>query len=195
MPPAPWPRLHPSWYACRNLRSMFKVGSGSLQYELVEGWEQLPSGFKHADVAGVCSDSNGNVYLLCRGDHPVAVSTPGSPIATYAVHRSAVDRDHEGLVAAEHRRHLCLARQDSLGSRCESEQKKTGGRPGARLAYRGACTRGKVPSISPFIIGRWRPPAARARRSTWSSTYSYSSDTVTIPSPLRSAFPLKPSSR
>ncbi len=52
---------------------MFKVGSGSLQYELVEGWEQLPSGFKHADVAGVCSDSDGNVYLFCRGDHPVMV--------------------------------------------------------------------------------------------------------------------------
>jgi sugar lactone lactonase YvrE len=52
---------------------MFKVGSGSLQYELVEGWEQLPSGYRHADVAGVCSDASGNVYLFCRGDHPVMV--------------------------------------------------------------------------------------------------------------------------
>src|SRR5215471_6661287 len=52
---------------------MFKVGSGSLQYELVEGWEQLPAGYRHADVAGVCSDSSGNVYLFCRGDHPVMV--------------------------------------------------------------------------------------------------------------------------
>jgi hypothetical protein len=39
----------------------FKVGSGSLQFELVEGWEQLPAGYRHADVAGVCTDSNGNV--------------------------------------------------------------------------------------------------------------------------------------
>ena len=31
---------------------MFKVGSGSLQYELVEGWEQLPAGYRHIDVAG-----------------------------------------------------------------------------------------------------------------------------------------------
>src|SRR4051812_2521081 len=52
---------------------MFKVGSGSLQYELVEGWEQLPAGYRHADVAGVCTDSSGNVYLFCRGDHPVMV--------------------------------------------------------------------------------------------------------------------------
>src|SRR5919199_6836505 len=51
----------------------FKVGSGALQYELVEGWEQLPAGYRHADVAGVCTDSNGNVYLFCRGDHPVMI--------------------------------------------------------------------------------------------------------------------------
>ena len=31
---------------------------------------------------------------------------------------------------------------------------------------------GNVPSISPFISGRWRPPARRAAWSTWSSTYS-----------------------
>ena len=27
----------------------------------------------HADVAGVCTDSKGNVYLFCRGDHPVMI--------------------------------------------------------------------------------------------------------------------------
>ena len=51
----------------------FRVGSGSLHYELVEGWEQLPAGYRHADVAGVCTDSGGNVYLFCRGDHPVMI--------------------------------------------------------------------------------------------------------------------------
>src|SRR5215470_7736102 len=51
----------------------FKVGTGSLQYELVEGWEQLPAGYRHADVAGVCTDSSSNVYLFCRGDHPVMI--------------------------------------------------------------------------------------------------------------------------
>ena len=50
-----------------------RFGSGSLQFELVEGWEQHPEGWSHADVAGVCTDSNGNVFLYCRGDHPVMI--------------------------------------------------------------------------------------------------------------------------
>src|SRR5206468_6559142 len=54
---------------------------------------------------------------------------------------------------------------------------------------------GSVPSTSPFMSGRWRPPSARALRSTCSSTYSYSSETVTTPSPLRSALPASPWSR
>jgi len=51
----------------------FKVGSGSLQFELVEGWEQLPAGFNHPDVAAVSTDSDGNVYLFCRAEHPVMI--------------------------------------------------------------------------------------------------------------------------
>jgi hypothetical protein len=50
-----------------------KFGEGSLQFELVEGWEQLPEGWKHRDVAGVATDSQDNVYLFCRGDHPIIV--------------------------------------------------------------------------------------------------------------------------
>jgi DNA-binding beta-propeller fold protein YncE len=50
-----------------------QIGSGSLKFEHVEGWEQLPAGWKHADVAGVCTDSDNNVYLYCRGDHPVII--------------------------------------------------------------------------------------------------------------------------
>jgi hypothetical protein len=29
----------------------FKVGSGSLRFELVEGWQQLPTNLRHADVS------------------------------------------------------------------------------------------------------------------------------------------------
>ena len=49
-----------------------RVGSGSLQYELVGNWEQLPEGWSHPDVAAVCTTPD-NVYLYCRGDHPVMV--------------------------------------------------------------------------------------------------------------------------
>jgi len=45
----------------------------ALRYEVVEGWEQLPSGYVHRDVAGVATDSEDRVYLICRGDHPIIV--------------------------------------------------------------------------------------------------------------------------
>jgi hypothetical protein len=50
-----------------------KVGSGDLQFELVPNWEQLPTGYSHPDVAAVCTDSADNVYLYCRGEHPVMI--------------------------------------------------------------------------------------------------------------------------
>ncbi len=51
----------------------FRTGSDSLKYELVEGWEQLPAGWSHPDVAAVATDSRGQVYVFGRGEHPVIV--------------------------------------------------------------------------------------------------------------------------
>ena len=45
----------------------------ALRYEVVEGWEQLPRGYVHKDVAGVAVDSEDRVYLFCRGDHPIMI--------------------------------------------------------------------------------------------------------------------------
>ena len=45
--------------------------SDALRYEPVEGWEQLPRGYEHRDVAGVAVDGEDRVFLICRGDHPV----------------------------------------------------------------------------------------------------------------------------
>jgi DNA-binding beta-propeller fold protein YncE len=47
--------------------------SGSLKFDVVEGWEQLPKDYAHRDVAGVAVDSEDRVYLICRGDHPIIV--------------------------------------------------------------------------------------------------------------------------
>jgi DNA-binding beta-propeller fold protein YncE len=47
--------------------------SPKINYSVVEGWEQLPKGFEHRDVAGVACDGEDRVYLMCRGDHPVMV--------------------------------------------------------------------------------------------------------------------------
>ncbi len=42
-------------------------------YEPVDGWERLPQGFRHRDVAGVAVDSRDRVYLITRGDSRVIV--------------------------------------------------------------------------------------------------------------------------
>ena len=42
-------------------------------YAPVPGWEQLPAGFSHPDVAAVAVDSRGDVYLFCRAEHPILV--------------------------------------------------------------------------------------------------------------------------
>ena len=47
--------------------------SGRLEYSVVAGWEQLPKGYVHRDVAGVAVDGEDRVYMICRGDHPVMV--------------------------------------------------------------------------------------------------------------------------
>ena len=48
-------------------------GQGDFRYQLVEGWEQLPQGWHHGDVAGVASDSQDRVYVFNRSEHPVIV--------------------------------------------------------------------------------------------------------------------------
>src|SRR5215211_4219528 len=52
---------------------MAVVGSGDFRYEVVEGWEQLPAGWQHKDVAGVATDSKDRVYLITRSDARVIV--------------------------------------------------------------------------------------------------------------------------
>jgi hypothetical protein len=49
------------------------VGDGTYRYEVVEGWEQLPAGWSHGDVAGVATDAQDNVYVFNRSEHPVII--------------------------------------------------------------------------------------------------------------------------
>src|SRR5438128_2147426 len=46
-------------------------------YRAVMGWEQLPQGYSHPDVAAVAVDSTDRVYLFCRAEHPVMVYERG----------------------------------------------------------------------------------------------------------------------
>src|SRR4030095_9124546 len=73
----------------------------SRTYSVVEGWEQLPAGFEHRDVAGVAVDGEDRVFLICRGDHPVLVYDPkgnfvrswGEGDFTYRTHGISVGPD------------------------------------------------------------------------------------------------------
>ena len=47
--------------------------TSGLTYGVVEGWEQLPAGYEHRDVAGVAVDGEDRIFLICRGDHPIIV--------------------------------------------------------------------------------------------------------------------------
>ncbi len=49
------------------------AGAQGIEFEVVQGWEQLPEGWSFVDVAGVATDSADRVYVFCRGEHPVIV--------------------------------------------------------------------------------------------------------------------------
>jgi hypothetical protein len=49
------------------------LGSGAYTYEPVEDWGKLPEGWRYVEVAGVDVDSQDNVYLITRGEHPIIV--------------------------------------------------------------------------------------------------------------------------
>jgi DNA-binding beta-propeller fold protein YncE len=50
-----------------------EVGSGGWRYRAEPAWAKLPSGWHFADVVGVATDAQGQVYVFNRSPHPVAV--------------------------------------------------------------------------------------------------------------------------
>jgi hypothetical protein len=77
------------------------AGTNALTYQVVEGWEQLPKGYEHRDVAGVAVDAEDRVFLICRGDHPIMVydhngkvlSSWGEGQFTYRTHGITIGPD------------------------------------------------------------------------------------------------------
>ena len=49
------------------------LGQNKVEYEVIEGWEQLPEGWTFVEVAGVATDSQDRVYAFNRGAHPMIV--------------------------------------------------------------------------------------------------------------------------
>jgi DNA-binding beta-propeller fold protein YncE len=44
-----------------------------LEYRVVEHWGKLPPGYRYQECSDVAVDSHDNVYVMCRGEHPVIV--------------------------------------------------------------------------------------------------------------------------
>lgn len=49
------------------------ASTGELRYEVIEGWEKLPDGFRHLDVVGAGVDPQDRVYVITRNDARVIV--------------------------------------------------------------------------------------------------------------------------
>ena len=52
---------------------MVEMGTGEYTYEVAEGWGTLPDGWSFKEAAAVGVDSNDNVYVFNRGEHPMMV--------------------------------------------------------------------------------------------------------------------------
>jgi len=50
-----------------------EFGAGEFRYSFVDGWAKLPSGMTFLECPGVAVDSQDNIYVLTRGEHPVIV--------------------------------------------------------------------------------------------------------------------------
>lgn len=73
----------------------------ALKYEVVDGWERLPEGYRHLDVDGVAVDAKDRVYLLTRSDARVIIYEPdgtfmrswGEDIFTPRTHGISIGKD------------------------------------------------------------------------------------------------------
>ncbi len=49
------------------------ASANRMEFDVLQGWEQLPGGWTFVEVAGVATDSADRVYVFSRGEHPVVV--------------------------------------------------------------------------------------------------------------------------
>jgi DNA-binding beta-propeller fold protein YncE len=50
-----------------------KIEMGDRHYELVQGWGEMPSGWEWGQVGAVATDSDDNVHIFTRAEHPYRV--------------------------------------------------------------------------------------------------------------------------
>ncbi len=81
------------------------LGGGNLLYDPIESWEQLPDGWSFHECPGVAVDSQDNVYVLTRGEHPIIVfDRDGKFLRSFG----------EGLFSEDRTHGLYMAHDDSI---------------------------------------------------------------------------------
>src|SRR3954471_22418625 len=78
------------------------IEAGDRTYELVEGWGDLPSGWQWGQVGGVAVDSNDNVHVFTRMEHPYMVFDKNGKM---------VDRWGDGIFEDAHG--ICITPDDT----------------------------------------------------------------------------------
>jgi DNA-binding beta-propeller fold protein YncE len=79
------------------------IDVGERQYELVEGWGEMPEGWIWGQVGAVCTDSRDNVHVFTRAEHPYRV---------YDKSGTMIDSWGEGIFEDAHG--LCVTSDDTL---------------------------------------------------------------------------------
>ena len=70
-------------------------GTGEFIYRHVANWEKMPDGISFHECPGVAVDSQDNVYVLTRGEHPIIVfDREGNFIRTFGEGQFSATRTH-----------------------------------------------------------------------------------------------------
>jgi len=79
------------------------IDAGERQYELVKDWGQLPDGWRWGQCAGVACDSEDNVFVFTRTEHPLMVFDKSGKLV-----------DHWGEELFEHPHGICITPNDDV---------------------------------------------------------------------------------
>ena len=78
------------------------VGAGEHRYRPDPDWGALPAGWSYVEVAGVAADSQDNVYVFNRGEHPVIVfDRDGAFLRSWG--EGTIERAHGIFITADDR--------------------------------------------------------------------------------------------
>ena len=80
-----------------------RIDAGDRQYELVEGWGEMPGGWIWGQVGGVAVDSQDNVHAFTRAPHPYRVFDKSGKL-----------QDHWGEQIFEDAHGICITENDDV---------------------------------------------------------------------------------